>query len=82
MPGTIYTIINGGSAIAGVNAGGVGVDEYTYKDGVGMSSTELTRLLDGVTYHKNIAVLFDLSGFADKEALKRVLAISSMYQST
>lgn len=82
MPGTIYTIINGGSAVFNVNAGGVKVDEYTYKDGVGLSTAELTTLLDGVTFHKNIAVLFDLTAFADKEALKRVLAISSMYAST
>lgn len=77
-----YTVINGGSALANINAGNVGVDELTYKDGVALTSTELTTLLDGVTFHKNIAVLFDLTGFADAQQLKRVLAIAGMYQST
>ena len=77
-----YTVINGGSAIANINAGAVGVDEFTYKNGVALTSIELTTLLDGVTFHKNIGVLFDLTGFSDAEQLKRVLAIASMYVST
>ena len=77
-----YTIINGGSALANVNAGAVGVDELTYKDGVTLTATELTTLLDGATFHRNIAVAFDYTAFADATQLKRVLAIASLYTST
>lgn len=77
-----YTVINGGSAIAGISGGTTGVDEMTYKNGVVMTPTELTTLLDGVTFHKNIAVAFDYSGFTDAEQLKRVLAIASMFPSS
>ena len=77
-----YTVINGGSAIANINAGSVGVDELTYKDGVTLTNTELATLLDGVTFHKNIAVVFDYTGFADATQLKRVLGIAALYPST
>lgn len=78
----VYTVINGGSALANINAGNTSVDEFTYKDGVTLTSTELVSLLDGVTFHKNIAVCFDLTGFNDATQLKRVLAIASLYTST
>ena len=54
----------------------------TYKNGVTLTNTELATLLDGVSFHKNIACLFDLTAFTDADQLKRVLAIASMYAST
>jgi hypothetical protein len=78
----LVTVINGGSAIANINGGGTGVDEFTYKDGVTLTSTELATLVDGVTFHKNIGVVFDMTGFTDATQLKRILAIASLYPST
>ncbi len=77
-----YTVINGGSAIANINGGGVDLDELTYKDGITLTSGELVTLLDGVTFHKNIAVCFDYTGFNSAEQLKRTLAIASLFASS
>lgn len=77
-----YTVINGGSALSNVNVGGTDLDEMTYKDAVTLTSAELVILLDGVTFHKNIAVCFDYTGFNSAEQLKRTLAIASLFAST
>jgi hypothetical protein len=78
----LVTVINGGSALVSINAGATGVDELTYKDGITLTNTELATLLDGVTFHKNVAVVFDMSAFADAQQLKRVLGIAALYPST
>lgn len=77
-----YTVINGGSAIANINGGGTGVDEMCYKNAVTLTSGEIVTLLDGVAFHKNIAVCFDYTGFNSAEQLKRTLAIASLFAST
>ncbi len=77
-----YTVINGGSALVNVDGSSTNIDEMTYKNTITLDSTHLITLLDGVTFHKNIAVLFDLAAFTDADQLKRVLAIASMYAST
>jgi hypothetical protein len=59
-----YTIVNGSDQqLVNVNAGGVDVDAYSYKDGVTLTNTELATLLDGASFgQKNVAVFADLTG--------------------
>lgn len=74
-----YTIINGTeSQLANVDGSSTNVDALTYKDGVTLDSSHLTTLLGTA----GVAVLKDLTGVADAQQLKRVVAIAAMYAST
>jgi hypothetical protein len=68
-----YTIINGSDEqLVNVNAGGVDVDAYSYKDGVTLTNTELATLLDGTTFgKKNVAVVADQTGEAASAAIAK-----------
>lgn len=73
-----YTIINGTEAqLVNVNVGGTDVDALTYKDGVTLTNTEIATLLGTA----GVAVLKDQVGLADKEQLKRVVAVAAHYVS-
>jgi len=75
-----YTIINGHDAqLVNVNAGGVDVDAYSYKDGITLTSAELVIVLDGTTFGaKNVAVIADLAGDTAAANKKRSVGISSL----
>jgi tRNA A37 threonylcarbamoyladenosine biosynthesis protein TsaE len=79
-----YTIVNGhDQQLVNVNAGGVHVDAYTYKDAVTLTNTELATLLDGSSFgQKNVSVLADLTGDAAAVQKKRSLQIAGFTAST
>jgi len=78
-----YTVVNGSDAqIANINAGGIDVEAYSYKDGITLTNTELATLLDGASFgQKNIAVFANQTGDAAKDQKKRSAAIAALYLS-
>lgn len=78
-----YTIVNGsGEQLVDVNAGGVDVDAYTYKDGVTLTNTELATLLDGASFgQRNVAVFADLTGDQAAFQKKRAAALAAAFPS-
>lgn len=84
-----YTIINGeDELLTDVNAGGVDVDPFSYKDGVTLTNTELATLLGtpnpGTTPQRTraVAVVPDLTGHAQATQFKRAVALAGLYVST
>lgn len=78
-----YTIINGSDQqLANVNAGGVDVDAYSYKDGVTLTDGELAALLNGTSFgQRNIAVFANLTGDAAAVAKKRSIQLGAFVAS-
>lgn len=78
-----FTIVNGSDEqLVNVNAGGTDVDPYCYKNGVTLTPTELSILLDGTSFgKKNVAVFADHTGDSQAEQRKRSAAIAAHYLS-
>ena len=78
-----YTVVNGSdSQLTNINAGGVDVEAYAYKDAITLTNTELATLLDGSSFgQKNVAVFADQTGDAAKDQKKRSAALAALYLS-
>jgi hypothetical protein len=77
-----YTVVNGSDQqLSNINAGGVDVEAYAYKDGVTLTDGELAALLSASFVQKNVAVFGDLTGDAAAAQKKRSAAIASLYAS-
>lgn len=79
-----YTVVNGSDEqLVNINAGGIDVDAYSYKDGITLDSTELAALLNGTSFgKKNVAVFADHTGDSQAAQKKRSAAIAALYAST
>lgn len=78
-----YTVVNGSdSQLTNINAGGVDVEAYSYKDGITLTNTELATLLDGSSFgQKNVAAFADLVGDAAATQKKRSAALAANFAS-
>lgn len=79
-----YTVVNGSDEqLVNINAGGVDVDAYSYKNGITLTNTELATLLDGSSFgKKNVAAFADQAGDSQAAQKKRSAAIAASYLSS
>lgn len=82
-----YTVVNGSDKqLVDINAGGIDVDPYSYKDAITLTNTELAALLtfatgETIAGQHNVCVFADLTGDAQAAQRKRSAAIASLYVS-